>query len=397
MKEPVNVSPFLGNTSALWLLLFCYAMIVASMSSIGVFVSFLPHVIHDLSIAAPQAGFAISLFSLPSALACVPIGRLVDRIGIRSGMVLAGLLAIAGDVCLSQAHSWLLVYFGMCLSGASFGALTVTCPSALVSWLEGDARTRALSFWSTYGPVGYAFGLLLAVPFTIGGVWQHVFLWHAAIFAALTCFVMQLPRRKEQVNINTGNGGLALLFKDKAIIRLGFSLALPNAVAYGVSVVTPSYLARAYGVEVGMSNSGIAAAKIFAMMLGGFVTGYILTKQVHYRIMYRSLVCLGLAALFVLFFPGGGFGWALVALICWLLAFGGMAGGTMAQLPTFVSRQEDIGVVSGLVGQLTSLICLAAPPVYLALTQWSSFWGLSCCVLLVAACLVPYRKTSVSA
>lgn len=395
MKEPINVSPFLDNAPSVWLVLFCYAMIVASMANIGVFVSFLPHVIHDLSIAAPKAGFAISLFSVPSALACVPIGRLVDRIGIRAGMMLAGLLVIAGDICLSVATDWVWVYAGMCLAGASFGCLTVTCPSALVSWLEGDARTRALSFWSTYGPVGYAFGLLLAVPFTTGGLWQHAFVWHAIIFAVLTCLALLLPRRKAQVKVGAGTSGLRLLFKDSSIIRLAFALALPNAVAYGVSVVTPSYLARVYGVELGMSNSGIAGAKIFAMILGGVVTGHILTKKVHYRIMYRTLICFGLASLFVLFFPNGSFGLALVALICWLLAFGGMAGGTMAQLPTFVHKQEDIGFVSGLVGQLTSLICLTAPPIYLALTYWSAYWGLSCAVLFVAAALVPYRKVLV--
>ncbi|MCW2266188.1 MFS family permease [Gluconobacter cerinus] len=394
MMDTISAPSALGRSASLALVLYCYAMVVASMADIGIFVSFLPRVAHELAIASTQAGFALSLFSVPSALACVPIGRLVDRIGIRAGMVMAGLLVIVGDVCLGWASGWVSIYAGMCLTGAGFGCLTVTCPSALVSWLGGDIRTRALSFWSTYGPVGYACGLLLAVPFSVGALWRHAFLLHALIFTVLVCCAALLPLRKARVDVKAVSGGLSLLFHDMAVIRLAMALALPNAVAYGVSVIIPSYLGRIYGVELGMSNSGIAAAKIFAMLLGGVLTGYVLTRQIRFRALYRSLACFGLGSLFVLFFPNGTFALSLVALICWLLAFGGMAGAATAQLPTLVTKQEDIGVVSGLVGQLTSLICLTAPPVYLALTHWSAYWGLSCAALLIAALSVPYREAN---
>lgn len=394
MKEPVFDTPLFDSRGSFFLLVFCYVAVVASMGVIGIFVSFLPRIAQDLAISKAQAGLALSLFSVPSALACLPIGRLIDRIGILLGMMLAGLLMGAGDVMLAVSNGRVELYLGMLLAGAGFGCLVVACPSALVSWLSGDIRTRALSFWSTYGPVGYAFGLLLSVPFASGSAWRHAFYSHAAVAVALTALSLFLPRKGASVELRSENVGLGLLFRDSSVIRLAAALALPNAVAYGVSVVTPSYLNRVYGMGLGLSNSGIAGAKIFAMMLGGVLTGYVLTKKFHFRVMYRILICLGAAALLVLFFPKGSFGLALVGLIVWLLAFGGMAGAATAQLPFLVNRKEDIGSVSGLIGQVTSIVCLATPPVYFALAGWSQYWGLSCVVLCFAALAVPSGRTN---
>ncbi|MFT8884855.1 MAG: MFS transporter [Acetobacter papayae] len=392
MKEPVFDKPLFDSRGSFLLLMLCYAAVVASMGGVGVFVSFLPQIAQDMEISKSEAGMALSLFSVPSALICLPIGRLIDRIGICLGMVLAGLLMAAGDAVLALSSMRAELYLGMLLAGSGFGCLVVACPSALVSWLNGDTRTRALSFWSTYGPVGYAFGLLLSVPFAEGLAWRHAFLTHGLVALCLTVLSFFLPRKDASVALRPDNVGFSLLFKDTRVIRLAAALALPNAVAYGVSVVMPSYINRVYGVGLGLSNSGIASAKIFAMILGGTLTGYVLTKKFHFRAMYRVLVCVGAVALLILFFPKGTFGLALVGLIIWLLAFGGMAGAVTAQFPTYVNNKEDIGVVSGLIGQVTSIVCLATPPTYFALSGWTQYWGLSCIVLCLAALVVPSKR-----
>ncbi|MFT8895776.1 MAG: MFS transporter [Acetobacter sp.] len=391
MSEAVLDAPLFDKRKSFFLLLFCYAVIVESMGVIGIFVSFLPQIAQDLTISKAQTGLALSLFSVPSALVCMPIGRLVDRIGICLGMIMACLLIGAGDIMMAISGNRAGLYLGMLLTGTGFGCLVVACPSALVSWLKGDVRTRALSFWSTYGPAGYAFGLLLSVFFANGSAWRHAFLCHAVVALCLAILSFLLPRKIVSVEKRPAISSVSLLFRDLSVIRLAAALALPNAVAYGVSVVTPSYLNRVYGMGLGLSNSGIAASKIFAMMLGGVLTGYVLTKNFRFKVMYRIVVCLGALALLVLFFPRGSFALALVGLVVWLLAFGGMAGAATAQLPFYVNRKEDIGIVSGLIGQITSIVCLVTPPIYFALSGWEQYWGLSCIVLCFAALVVPFR------
>ncbi|MBS1089720.1 MFS transporter [Gluconobacter wancherniae] len=378
-----------SSMAPILLIVFCYTSIVVSMSGVGIFVSFIAQIAASLHISPARAGLALSVYSVPGALICVPIGRLIDRIGIKGGMSLAGVVGAAGSLLLANAANASYFFLGMALQGISFGCMAVACPSALVSWLDGDLRTRALSFWSTYGPVGYACGLLIAIPFAGAGEWRHAFIVNAAVFAAVAGLALLLPAKPATVQVRSFRAGMALFLRDPAVIRLAISLALPNAVAYGVSVVIPSYLEHVYGLSLKTSNGGIAGAKILAMMCGGVLTGYLLIRKVPFRVLYRTLIIIGIAALFGLFMPFGTFASALVGLVVWLIVFGGLAGSATAQLPELVASRDDIGLASGLIGQTTSFVCLLAPPVFLAIPHWSELWGLTVAVLLVAACAVP--------
>ena len=382
------------NMRSAMLTAFCYASIVLSMTSVGIFVSFVVEIARDLHITRVEAGMALSIYSIPAALACMPIGRLIDRIGIRYGMVLAGVLAVLGNVFLAGASSTEMLYGGMALEGTSFGFMAVACPTALVSWLDGNMRTRALSFWSTYGPVGYACGLLLAVPFATGNHWRYSFAWDGGLFCILIVLAFCLPAQSAVVEVRSLRAGLKLFLFDRAVLRLAIALALPNAVAYGVSVVTPSYLEHVYGLSLTVSNSGVAGAKILAMVCGGVLTGYLLIRKVNFQTLYRLLVAMGVVAILVLFFPYGTFPIALAGLVMWLLAFGGLVGSATAQLPLLVTSPNDIGLASGIIGQITSFVCLLAPPVFLAISQWSILWGVASVTLFLAACFVPAGQGS---
>ncbi|GAN86459.1 MFS transporter [Komagataeibacter intermedius] len=384
------------NVRSAMLIAFCYASIVLSMTSVGIFVSFVVEIGRDLHISRAQAGMALSIYSIPAALACMPIGRLIDRIGIRYGMVLAGILAALGNIFLAGASDPEMLYGGMALEGTAFGCMAVACPSALVSWLDGNLRTRALSFWSTYGPVGYACGLLLAVPFATGTHWRQSFAWDGGIFCVLIVLAFWLPAQSAIVEVRSLRAGLKLFLLDRAVPRLALALALPNAVAYGVSVVTPSYLEHLYGLSLKVSNGGVAGAKILAMVCGGVLTGYLLIRKVDFRNLYRLLVVMGIFAILVLFFPYGTFPIALLGLVMWLLAFGGLVGSATAQLPLLVTSPGDIGLASGIIGQITSFVCLLAPPVFLAISQWNILWGLASVTLLLAAWLVPGGRTGLA-
>ena len=147
MKEPVFDKPLFDSRGSFLLLMLCYAAVVASMGGVGVFVSFLPQIAQDMGISKSEAGMALSLFSVPSALICLPIGRLIDRIGICLGMVLAGPLMAAGDSVLALSSMRAEQLLGMLLAGRGFGWLVVAWPGDLVVWLYGGTRTRALSCW----------------------------------------------------------------------------------------------------------------------------------------------------------------------------------------------------------------------------------------------------------
>jgi hypothetical protein len=91
---------------------------------------------------------------------------------------------------------------------------------------------------------------------------------------------------------------------------------------------------------------------------------------------------IGLMAQALLFLPASGIALATVALVVWLFAFGGMAGGAMTLLPTVTRDPTRSGAASGLVNQFISLASFAAPSTWLALHDGGQY------VLLAAACLL---------
>jgi predicted MFS family arabinose efflux permease len=117
------------------------------------------------------------------------------------------------------------------------------------------------------------------------------------------------------------------------------------------------------------------------MIIGGLSMGYLLSRAVAPRLLFAAMAVIGLMAQALLFLPARGIALATVALVIWLFAFGGMAGGAMTLLPTVTRDPNRSGAASGLVNQFISLASFAAPSTWLALHDGGQY------VLLAAACL----------
>ena len=369
-----------------------YLVTGLSMATIGVIVPFMGPIGAELGASGGQIGFAISLFSLPSALIALAGGAATDRIGVRRTLLMSGLIAVPGSLIVSQARSIAMIDVGLLVCGVAFAGISVSAPAALIASLSGGAQVRAMSFWSTYAPTGYALGLLMAVPFAGDASWRTAAMVHAAAMAVATALLLLVPALP-RVHAAQGRGVASVLrlFADGAILRIGLAVALPNGISYGVSLVSPSYLARVHDIGLSLSSGAVAAAKIAAMVFGGLATGYLLSRKVPAKRLYLMLAATGLAAQVALFVPHGSFALAIAGLILWLFCFGGMAGTAMARLSTVVSDPARIGIASGAVGQMISIASFAAPTVYLGLVSWQPFCAIAAIGLAAAAVALPVR------
>jgi hypothetical protein len=91
----------------------------------------------------------------------------------------------------------------------------------------------------------------------------------------------------------------------------------------------------------------------------------------------------------MLFLPSGGIALPTAALVIWLFAFGGMAGGAMTLLPTVTRDPSRSGAASGLVNQFISLASFAAPSTWLALNDGGQYVLLAAGCLLISALALP--------
>jgi predicted MFS family arabinose efflux permease len=384
MEQTLN-PPIRG---ALAITAMAYLPAVLAMMTVGVIVPFIDTLCHDLATFPAQIGLAIALFSVPAAVLATLGGGLIDNYGVRRSMLFAAVTSATGSLLASQAPSVLLLDGAMLVAGVGFGAMCVASPCLIMVALTDAARTRAMSFASTFAPTGYAAGLLLAVPFALAGKWRTALFLHALLMAsALVLLALSVPDYREtiatapQETPRAKLGRLLAVFRDPRALRLAVAVALPNAVSYGTSLSAPSYLARVHHLSIATSSASVAAAKLTAMVIGGLCTGYLLSRSLAPRVLYTVMVIIGLLAQMALYLSTSGIAVPTAALIVWLFAFGGMAGGAMTLVPAVAHDPRRGGAVSGLVNQFISLASFAAPSTWLALQQGTQF------VLLAAVCL----------
>lgn len=180
---------------ALALTAMAYLPAVLCMMTIGVVVPFIDTLTRDLGVSHAQIGLSIALYSVPTAILATISGSLIDRYGVRLSILVAIAISMLGSALASRAPSLLLFDGAMLLCGLGFGGTCVAGPCLLIATLEGRARTRAMSFFATFAPTGYAAGLLLAVPFSGAGGWRSALLTHAAILlASFLVLLWCLPR-----------------------------------------------------------------------------------------------------------------------------------------------------------------------------------------------------------
>jgi predicted MFS family arabinose efflux permease len=367
------------------------------MMSVGIVVPFIGPLTTYFAASPAQLGVAIALFSLPTAVLAVVSGGLIDRYGVRRSMLLAAGISASGSLLASQAHSLLSLDCGMLISGLGFGGICVAAPCLIMATLRDAARTRAMAFFSTFAPTGYAAGLLLAVPFTTDGSWRVAFLVHAGMMAlTLICLLRYLPRVRtvagERGSLRSNVADMLDILRRPRALRLGIAVALPNAVSYGTSLAAPAYLAREHGLSIATSAATVAFAKVAAMIIGGLGMGYVLSRAVSTSLMFTLMVAIGASAQAVLFLPASSIILATAALIVWLFAFGGMVGGAMTLLPTVVHDPGRGGAASGLVNQFISVASFAAPSTWLALHHGIQFVLLAGLCLLVSLLALPASR-----
>lgn len=148
------------------------------------------------------------------------------------------------------------------------------------------------------------------------------------------------------------------------VLTLSLSVALPNGIAYGTSLVAPTYLAHAHSVSLGTTSTEVALIKIVVMLLGGGLISLLASTQQRALMLFVIMAAVGTGAQFMLFFPPSGIILASVGLFVWMFAYSSLSGSAMSLLPAVAGSGNARGVVSGIVGQFISVSSVLVPSLY---------------------------------
>ncbi len=222
---------------------------------------------------------------------------------------------------------------------------------------------------------------------------------HGAFMLICAVCAFALPHVPAMVKHSaTAREKLAALFaglRHPPVFLLGIAMAMPAMISYGTSLAAPTYLAKVHGVSLAASASIVAIAKIVAVLLGGTVTGALLSREFPPRRLLAMVVVLGIVAQTLLFLPSSPLALAIFGLMAWLFTYGAATGVCMATMPALSNKDLGGGSVAGLVNQFVSLASLLTPTIYFALTHWTAYIALAVVGLVVCLLALPKLSTAV--
>jgi len=350
-----------------------------------------------LGATAAQLGLVIALFSAAPALLASVAGSFIDRIGARTAMLVAASVGVATNLAYLFCSSLGAFMAVRVIEGFIAIGIYSAAPALIMATTAPARRGRAMAVWSTYTPVGFSVGLMLAGAFAGGAHWRGGYLAHLLVFAALVPACLLLPKVAPPT-VARRAAGLFAAWTQSGPLRLALCFSMLVMAGFGTSTVMPEWYARQHAVSVGQASSLLGAINL-VMIPGGLLAGWALGRGWRDIRLFCLLMLAAVLVSVPLFQPGMSDPLRLLALLAWMLAQGAAIAAVTAALPHVVANPMQGAAAAGLLSQLAALVTFVTPLLwqpFLHSGQWPGFVVLVLAAS-VAACLLFPRRATVAA
>lgn len=157
----------------------------------GVLLATVVVLVHDRSVQLfgmgdqGTAGLVMAVLMACSSLMALALGRGVDRLPLRSAVVLPSLSVLAvGFVVLALAHTIATTLVGTLLVGASFNGITLPMLTLLGDVTQPDQYGRAVGIYQVFGDIGGSLGPIVGLESGAHFGLEATYLGLAALIAA---------------------------------------------------------------------------------------------------------------------------------------------------------------------------------------------------------------------
>jgi len=241
-------------------------------------------------------------FSLPFAVASLPVGRLVDRFN-RRNIIIAGIVIwSASTIICGLAGSFWQLFAARAGIGIGEACLMPAAYSMVADSFKADRRGRAMSILTVAAALGGGAAKLLGgalltlwsgtamVHLPLAGAvetWRAVFLVTGmpGFIVALLMIAVKEPRRNTHIVQQAGGGGFAghAVRNWRLFVPLYLAFSSIFFLSYAVALWSPTVLSRIYGFAPG--TAGMASG---SLQLGGSITGSILAGLIGDMLIKRN-------------------------------------------------------------------------------------------------------------
>lgn len=309
---------------------------------------------NDLNLSYSQLGFILGTWQLVYTVVAIPLGFLIDRIGIYKSFILASTIISVSAVLRSFAINFEMLTVFVALFGIGGSMVSIGIPKVVSTWFQGKERGTATGIYATGATTGgiAALSLTNSVVIPLVSTWRNAYLIYGFVSFLITIVWLFFGHRSPgssdpkvtSVSVKReGLRGVRKAFSKNVflVVIIGITSFL---VGHGLSQWLPTIL-QMNGMNV--NEAGYAVSMVNVFMIFGSLLAPVLPRLVGSKKLAISLLLL-IQGISVLTISGVG------GPILWIvLALRGISGGFMPLLSLILMDLPEVGPARmGMVGGL---------------------------------------------
>lgn len=365
-------------------------------AQLGKIAPLIPWYRNDLGLSLVEAGWLAAILGIFVAIAALPAGWLIDRVGLKRSILAGAAVLAAGGVALALADTTLAIFAARLVEAVGYLALCVALPAVLNDISPVNWKGPVLAIWSGFVPLGFATSDFLALAMLPLYSPPAYLLVMALLFAVLAAGALWLLGGIAVSQPVSSTGGVAQTLSLPVVLVAGSFGAF---VVLSVSMFTfmPSFVAgdgAHFLVSAGVIALSVPLGNVLASVLvRGRGAGY----MARLAVFGFAISAVTAIPAFTLANP------ALATISALALAISGalVASAQFAAIPFVTPRGGSVPVAIGLVCQAGGLGTVFGPPLAASVIEtfgWSGLgWFLSAVAVAGLACMVPIAAVSAAA
>jgi MFS family permease len=346
----------------------------------------------DIGFSLVLTGWFTAMIGIFVALAALPAGWAIERVGARKSFFASALVLAAGGVALALLQSPAATFVARLVEGLGYLVLVIAIPALLNSVPPPRWRATALAVWGGFVPLGFAISDFLARGMDAPANPRLYLMTAVVLFAFFATLAALLLGR-------IGDGGDDRQSSEPSKGSFAATLTVPVilvSLAFGIYVVASiGFFTFVPSFVQGPDSALLVSAGTISLtvLLGNFLAS-LLVRGSAGSSLFLAAAGFGVTALAAWpAFTGTDGTSATLAVIVFAVAGGLTASTLFAAIPAIVPRGGSAAVAIGLVCQAGGIGTVLGPPLAAAVIDmhgWTGFAGyLAALSAAGAVCLLP--------
>jgi len=347
----------------------------------------------DIGFSLVLVGWFTAMIGMFVALAALPAGWVIERVGTRRSFLMSSLVLATGGIALAWLESPAAILTARLVEGLGYLVLVIAIPALLNSLPALRWRATALAIWGGFVPLGFAIGDFLATGMDAAANPRPFLLTVALLFAAFAAPAALLLFRIGDMDHGpapaAAQAGRFVATFSHPVLLVSLAFGLYVVLSVGFFAFLPTFVAQA-GTRIAVAAGVIS----LTVPIGNVIAGILVRGGSARPALWLSAAGFAITALAAV--PAYSAGTAPVAtgaIVVLAVAGGLTASALFAGLPFVVPAKGSTAVAIGLVCQAGGIGTLVGPPLaawLIDIAGWSGFgWFLAATAVAGIASVAP--------